>query len=449
MCVRFPCVCLLGLCACADVASPRRAIGDLAAAPCPTTHNPRPHRNNTGLLGAGLWQSTVAACSATTTVLARQLVRQLLQLTPEAFSDTAVLLAALDVQFCTDDGSDAEAMQAQVALLLAKGCEEKEEEAKGESKGGEQGYTSLTEQFTNVCFTRLAASVLPPTASAAAAAAAAVAASQKSGTAAVDAAAVKQIWNSSGSAASKAMAVWRPVMLTKDHVFFGDAVSSDHKRCDPCLVGIDAHNGLFAPPVSFELLKWQDDTGTPLRVWKPMAPTGFVALGYVFTVGGDGSPPKLPQLRCVKESATQKGFVEGEQKIWDSAGVEGPPDASFWELAGTGLAQLSATKDKPPIPPFCTVKAARYVVHKAENGRPQTIAFGGGGGESAVAAMNEGQALVTGKAFTVECWVCPKYTHDGDHSILGQQGFASAVARAVSTLPTRACHAQVSSTCTC
>ncbi|CAL0314337.1 unnamed protein product [Lupinus luteus] len=115
--------------------------------------------------------------------------------------------------------------------------------------------------------------------------------------------------------------IWRPV-CPDGYTCIGDIAR----------VGIHAPNvaavyrkidGLFALPVGYDLV-WRncsEDYVTPVSIWHPRAPDGFVSPGCVAIAGY--MEPELDLVHCVAESLVEETEFE-EQKVWSA------PDSYPW-----------------------------------------------------------------------------------------------------------------------
>ncbi|XP_008465914.2 uncharacterized protein LOC103503494 isoform X1 [Cucumis melo] len=115
--------------------------------------------------------------------------------------------------------------------------------------------------------------------------------------------------------------IWRPI-CPDGYISIGDiAHLGSHP---PNVAAIYRHvEGMFVPPVGYDLV-WrncQDDYITPVSIWHPRAPEGFVAPGCVAVA--DFAEPEPNLVYCVAESLTEETVFE-EQKIWSA------PDAYPW-----------------------------------------------------------------------------------------------------------------------
>ncbi|KAE9596742.1 putative vacuolar protein sorting-associated protein [Lupinus albus] len=115
--------------------------------------------------------------------------------------------------------------------------------------------------------------------------------------------------------------IWRPV-CPDGYTCIGDIAR----------VGIHAPNvaavyrkidGLFALPIGYDLV-WRncsEDYITPVSIWHPRAPDGFVSPGCVAIAGY--MEPELDLVHCVAESLVEETEFE-EQKVWSA------PDSYPW-----------------------------------------------------------------------------------------------------------------------
>ncbi|KAI3453469.1 hypothetical protein Pfo_010132 [Paulownia fortunei] len=115
--------------------------------------------------------------------------------------------------------------------------------------------------------------------------------------------------------------IWRPV-CPDGYVSIGDiARSGSH----PPTVAALYHNSdkLFAFPVGYDLV-WRncsDDYKSPVSIWHPRAPEGYVSLGCVAVPSF--AEPELNSVYCIDESLCEETTFE-EQKIWSA------PDSYPW-----------------------------------------------------------------------------------------------------------------------
>ncbi|KAF7828516.1 Vacuolar protein sorting-associated protein 13C [Senna tora] len=109
--------------------------------------------------------------------------------------------------------------------------------------------------------------------------------------------------------------IWRPV-CPDGYTYIGDIA---HVGIHPPNVAAVYRkiDGLFAVPVGYDLV-WRnciDDYVTPVSIWHPRAPDGFVSPGCVAIAGYKEPEPDL--VFCVAESLVEETEFE-EQKIWSA-----------------------------------------------------------------------------------------------------------------------------------
>ncbi|KAL2233065.1 UNVERIFIED_CONTAM: putative vacuolar protein sorting-associated protein 13D, partial [Sesamum indicum] len=114
--------------------------------------------------------------------------------------------------------------------------------------------------------------------------------------------------------------IWRPV-CPDGYVSIGDiARSGSHP---PNVAAIYRKSEMFAFPVGYDLV-WRnclDDYRSPVSIWHPRAPQGYVALGCVAVPSF--SEPELDSVYCITESICEETTFE-QQKIWSV------PDSYPW-----------------------------------------------------------------------------------------------------------------------
>ncbi|GAV77402.1 PH domain-containing protein/DUF946 domain-containing protein/DUF1162 domain-containing protein/Chorein_N domain-containing protein, partial [Cephalotus follicularis] len=115
--------------------------------------------------------------------------------------------------------------------------------------------------------------------------------------------------------------IWRPI-CPDGYVSIGDIA---HVGSHPPHVAAVYNNTdrLFALPVGYDLV-WRnclDDYKTPLSIWHPRAPEGFVSPGCVAVANFEEPEPNL--FYCIAESLAEETVFE-EQKVWSA------PDSYPW-----------------------------------------------------------------------------------------------------------------------
>ncbi|KAL2901744.1 UDP-N-acetylglucosamine--peptide N-acetylglucosaminyltransferase [Bienertia sinuspersici] len=108
----------------------------------------------------------------------------------------------------------------------------------------------------------------------------------------------------------------REIIVHAKYISIGDIA---HVGGHPPSVAAVYHynDQMFALPVGFDLV-WRncaDDYVTPVSIWLPRAPEGFVSLGCVAVPGYN--EPEANAIHCVAESLVEEAEFEGE-KIWSA-----------------------------------------------------------------------------------------------------------------------------------
>ncbi|KAK3434687.1 hypothetical protein EUGRSUZ_D02142 [Eucalyptus grandis] len=107
--------------------------------------------------------------------------------------------------------------------------------------------------------------------------------------------------------------IWRPI-CPNGYVSVGD-IARVGEHPPNCAAVYSNSDRLFALPIGYDLV-WRnclDDYTTPISIWHPRAPEGFVSLGCVAIPNFTEPQPDL--VYCVAESLAEQTEFE-EQKIW-------------------------------------------------------------------------------------------------------------------------------------
>ncbi|XP_048140983.1 uncharacterized protein LOC115736923 isoform X3 [Rhodamnia argentea] len=115
--------------------------------------------------------------------------------------------------------------------------------------------------------------------------------------------------------------IWRPI-CPDGYVSIGD-IARVGSHAPNCAAVYSNSDRLFALPIGYDLV-WRnclDDYTTPVSIWHPRAPEGFVSLGCVAVA--DFTEPQPDLVYCVAESLAEQTEFE-EQKIWTE------PDSYPW-----------------------------------------------------------------------------------------------------------------------
>ncbi|KAG8382460.1 hypothetical protein BUALT_Bualt05G0079500 [Buddleja alternifolia] len=115
--------------------------------------------------------------------------------------------------------------------------------------------------------------------------------------------------------------IWRP-LCPDGYISIGDIARSGSHPPNVAAVYRNSDK-LFAIPVGYDLV-WRnclDDYKSPVSIWQPRAPDGYVSLGCV--VVPNFTEPELNSVYCVAQSLCEETTFE-EQKIWSA------PDSYPW-----------------------------------------------------------------------------------------------------------------------
>lgn len=144
--------------------------------------------------------------------------------------------------------------------------------------------------------------------------------------------------------------IWRPI-CPDGYISFGDIA---HVGSHPPNVAAVYHNidGQFALPVGYDLV-WRncaDDYTSPVSIWHPRAPEGFVSPGCVAVAGFEEPEPNL--VYSVAESHVEETVFE-DQQIW-SAPDSYPWACHIYQVRSEALhfAALRQTKDESDWKPM-------------------------------------------------------------------------------------------------
>ena len=145
------------------------------------------------------------------------------------------------------------------------------------------------------------------------------------------------LWNDDKSKAKDDASIWRP--LVKDKLFrpCGDVVSDGRKAPVFATVAVLNEPRFAKPPDDYKLYWNPKKAGVDkqdLYLWEPQAPTGYVALGLVVTLGRD--KPKTEDYLCVHEDWLLPGRFDPHnlEKGWCTDGCEFDMGASLWTVPG-------------------------------------------------------------------------------------------------------------------
>eukprot|EP00897_Mesotaenium_endlicherianum_P008373 jgi/Mesen1/7564/ME000392S06833 len=157
------------------------------------------------------------------------------------------------------------------------------------------------------------------------------------------------VWSDKGAVWSNSfpVSIWRPVP-PEGHVSVGDLVRSGYEPPEKAMVYRDDNDGKFVPPVGFDLI-WRDtDSGakTPVTIWMPRAPPGFVALGCVAV--SDYYEPDRLVVRCVHKDCVAPADIS-KQPTWRDRKGAALWKCSMWQVLNDARTFLARRDhDQPP-----------------------------------------------------------------------------------------------------
>ncbi|TKK33594.1 hypothetical protein PspCFBP13528_07800 [Pseudomonas sp. CFBP13528] len=162
------------------------------------------------------------------------------------------------------------------------------------------------------------------------------------------------LWDSNGSTNASPGAFWRPVPnpeFLKGYFPLGDVVIGQYgnhqisgKKVvavvgegDPNSEGARVKGKALSPPDEYELV-WNDIGSKAYEdgaVWRPVAPEGYLALGFVTTRGYQ--KPSRNAIRCVRADLVIASYIS--DLIWNDRGSNAAMSFSAWNITPPGAAQ--------------------------------------------------------------------------------------------------------------
>lgn len=136
------------------------------------------------------------------------------------------------------------------------------------------------------------------------------------------------IYTDKGTGAAQDVSIWKPI--TTDFIV-GYVATSGYEKPTKSAMTVKLYDQMAAShPVDYELIYTDKDTGgdQDAAFWKPIAPEGYVALGYVATASYE--KPSLQEVVCIKKDYTAFGLTEN--MIWSDKGSGGAQDISIWDI---------------------------------------------------------------------------------------------------------------------
>lgn len=131
-----------------------------------------------------------------------------------------------------------------------------------------------------------------------------------------------------GTGADQDVSIWKPV--TNDFIV-GHVATLGYDKPIKSAMTIKLYDQMVANyPVDYKLIYTDAGTGGDQDVafWQPIAPEGYVAMGYVATNGYE--KPDLQAVICLKEEYTAFGLTENIE--WTDKGSGGDQDISIWNI---------------------------------------------------------------------------------------------------------------------
>jgi hypothetical protein len=131
-----------------------------------------------------------------------------------------------------------------------------------------------------------------------------------------------------GTGADQDISIWKPI--TTD-LIVGHVATVGYEKPTKSVMTIKLYDeNATKYPVDYKLIYTDKGTGGDQdgAFWEPIAPKGYVALGYVATASY--KKPSLKEVVCVKEEYTAFGLTE--TMIWNDKGSGGDQDVSIWDI---------------------------------------------------------------------------------------------------------------------
>ena len=128
------------------------------------------------------------------------------------------------------------------------------------------------------------------------------------------------IWNDKGSDAAYSVSIYR-VQAPDGYFMIGDYAQNNYDPVNGnvpviCAVNDDPDDPLLAAPTAYNMM-WSTngtDSDADGSIWQPVAPTGYVAMGWVAQAGT--SLPSISNYMCVRADFVEN-FRGTAQFIWD------------------------------------------------------------------------------------------------------------------------------------
>lgn len=145
------------------------------------------------------------------------------------------------------------------------------------------------------------------------------------------------IYDDKGSGSDMDVTIYRPAPTTDGYFIIGDYAQGDYSSPTGSSLIVMAVNDnpsspLLAAPVKYEQV-WNDKKSggdNDGSVWRPVAPDGYLALGFVANNGYD--QPNIPNYRCLRKDLVEDTTAGG--LIWNDKGSGASMDVSLYVLTG-------------------------------------------------------------------------------------------------------------------
>lgn len=159
-----------------------------------------------------------------------------------------------------------------------------------------------------------------------------------------------QVWDDKGSRGDSDGAYWRPIATLSGYHPLGDYGCNHYNGVNgqvavAIVSDINGPSGTaLRPPMDYQLVWTDKGSGADAdgSIWRPIPPTGYVALGLVCNKGYN--KPSFDIMRCVRVDLVISSLVG--DPIWDDKGTGSESDFSSWQItppgAPSGEAYLSA-----------------------------------------------------------------------------------------------------------
>ncbi|GJP54206.1 hypothetical protein CLOM_g13301 [Closterium sp. NIES-68] len=175
-----------------------------------------------------------------------------------------------------------------------------------------------------------------------------VAGADVSGPAAIVVKAFKLMWWDKGAVWSQKfpVSIWRPIR-PPGYVSLGDVATPGYDQPVRSTIYLDMGAGKFAAPLGFDLV-WRDtDSGarTPVTIWAPRAPEGYVAVGCVAVP--DYYEPDRSAVACVAVGAVRAAEL-GRLPIWRDRKGAALWKCSLWQVHNAARSFLARRDHESP-----------------------------------------------------------------------------------------------------